>query len=226
MENNILHFDSISKSFDNNQVLKDIYFKINIGDIVGILGRNGSGKSTLLKILFGMLEAENKYIKYGDKIYDKLYKEKGIVKYLPQNDFLPTGLKVSHIIKMYLEKDKINHILSDNVIKSIISTKIKNLSGGEIRYLEVKLLMALNSKFVFLDEPFNGVSPILVEEIKKLIIENSSNKGIILTDHDYRNVLSVANRICIIVNGSLKELNNKNELKNYGYIPEEGHNFV
>jgi len=221
MDSNILIIDSINKSYNNNHVLKDIFLKINIGDIVGILGRNGSGKSTLLKIIFGTLEAESKFIKVGDKIYEKLFREKNIAKYLPQNDFLPKQLNVKKIIKMYLGKDKIKSFLNDKIIENIISTKIKNLSGGEIRYLEVKLLMNLDTKYVLLDEPFNGVSPILVEEMKKSIVENSINKGFILTDHDYRNVLSVANKIYIITNGCLKELKNKEELKYYGYIPME-----
>jgi len=219
MDNNILLIDSINKSYNNNYVLKDIFLKINIGDIIGILGRNGSGKSTLLKIIFGTLEAENKFIKVGDKINKNLFKENNIVKYLSQNDFLPKQLKVKNIIKMYFRKDKIKSFINDKIIENIFSTKIKNLSGGEIRYLEVKLLMNLDTKYVLLDEPFNGASPILVEEIKKSIVDNSKNKGLILTDHDYRNVLSVANKIYIIINGSLKELKNKEELKYYGYIP-------
>ena len=219
MENNTLHIDSINKSFDNNRVLRDIYLKINTGDIAGILGRNGSGKSTLLKIIFGTLEAENKFIKVGNNVYETLYKEKNLVNYLPQNDFLPKHLKVNQIIKLYLEKDIIKNFLDCKIIKNIISTKVRNLSGGEIRYLETKLLLYLDSKYTLLDEPFNGVSPIVTEELKKIILEKSSNRGIILTDHDYRNVLSVANRIFILLNGSLKELNDKEELKHYGYLP-------
>jgi len=219
LENNTLHIDSINKSFDNNRVLRDIYLKINTGDIAGILGRNGSGKSTLLKIIFGTLEAENKFIKVGNNVYETLYKEKNLVNYLPQNDFLPKHLKVNQIIKLYLEKDIIKNFLDCKIIKNIISTKVRNLSGGEIRYLETKLLLYLDSKYTLLDEPFNGVSPIVTEELKKIILEKSSNRGIILTDHDYRNVLSVANRIFILLNGSLKELNDKEELKHYGYLP-------
>ena len=225
MENNTLYIDSINKSYNNNQILKDIYLKISTGDIVGILGRNGSGKSTLLKIIFGTLETESKFIKVNDKIYDKLFKEKCMINYLPQNDFLPKNLKVGNILKMCIEKNKIKYIMNDKAIEKIISTKVKNLSGGEIRYLEFKILMTLKSKFILFDEPFNGVSPILAEEIKKMIIENSLSKGIIITDHDYRNVLSIANRICVIVNGSLRELNDKKELINYGYIPKEEHNY-
>ena len=105
MENNILQIDSINKSFTNRQILKDIYLKVNIGDIVGILGRNGSGKSTLLKIIFRTLEAESKFIKIGDKVFDKAYLNKNTINYLPQNDFLPKQVKVKDIIKLYHQKE-------------------------------------------------------------------------------------------------------------------------
>jgi ABC-type lipopolysaccharide export system ATPase subunit len=221
MENSILVIDSINKSYNNKHILQDIYLKVNTGEIVGLLGRNGSGKSTLLKIIFGTLEAEGKFVKVDERVYDKIYKERNIVKYLPQNDFLPKELKVNTVIKIYFDKNKTKNIINDKTIKRIINTKTGNLSGGELRYLEIKLLMNLESKFLLLDEPFNGVSPILIEEIKKMIVENSSNKGIILTDHDYRNVLSITDKIYILKNGYIKELKGKDELMYYGYIPNE-----
>jgi ABC-type lipopolysaccharide export system ATPase subunit len=221
MENNLLIVDSICKSFDDKHILQDIYVKMHTGDIVGIFGRNGSGKSTLLKIIFGTLEAESKFVKVGDKTYDSVFKEKSIMKYLPQEDFLPKQLKVKDIIKMYIDKDKIENIENDVVIEKIMETRVKNLSGGELRYLEIKLLINLESKCLLLDEPFNGVSPILVEEIKKMITEYSSSRGVILTDHDYKNVISIANRMYLIGNGVLRELSNKDELIYFGYLPTE-----
>ena len=221
MEYNTLHIDSIKKSFDNKNILQDIYLKINSGDIVGLLGRNGSGKSTLLNIIFETLEAESKFIKINDKVYEKVYINKNVVNYLPQNDFLPKDLKVRSLINICFKKSISKNIKNDEIIKKIINTKIRNISGGELRYLEIKLLLNLESKFLLLDEPFNGVSPLLIEKIKKMIKENSLNKGIILTDHDYRNVLSVANRIHFLKDGSLIEIKNKIELKKYGYIPDE-----
>jgi ABC-type lipopolysaccharide export system ATPase subunit len=198
MENNILIIDSVNKSYNNKNILQDIYLKISTGDIVGLLGRNGSGKSTLLKIIFGTVEAENKFIKIDERVYNKMYKEKNIMAFLPQNDFLPKELKANEVLKIYFDKAEYENITNNKTIKKIIHTKVKNLSGGELRYLEINLLLNLESKYLLLDEPFNGVSPILIEEIKRMIIKNSSKKGIIVTDHDYRNVLSIANRIYIL----------------------------
>jgi ABC-type multidrug transport system ATPase subunit len=214
-----LLIDSISKSYNNKNILKDIYLKVNIGDIIGLLGRNGSGKSTLLKIIFGILDAESKFVRLNGIVCNAAFKNKNI-KLLPQNDFLPKYLKVSSVIKLYCNKTHIESIINDKIIERIYKTKIRNISGGELRYLEIKLLFNIKSDFILLDEPFNGVSPILIEEIKKRIIEKSKTRGIILTDHDYRNVLSVANKIYLMKNGSIKEMKTKNELIEYCYIPK------
>ena len=104
-------------------------------------------------------------------------------------------------------------------MKKLNTSKISYLSGGELRYLEIKLLLYTDCKFILLDEPFNGVSPILVGEIKKLILKTSEFKGIILTDHDYRNVLDVANQFCLIYDGGIKRIDDKEELVRWGYIP-------
>ena len=194
---------------------------VNIGDIVGLLGRNGSGKSTLLKIIYGTLEAESKYIKIGQNIYDKIYKHKNLMNILPQNNFLPKYLKVKDVIELYYNNENINYFEKDKIMENIINTRIRNLSGGELRYFEFKLLINMESKYLLLDEPFSGVSPIMIEEIKSVIKEKSLNKGFIMTDHDYRNILSVSNRIFILFNGYLKEINNKLDLIKYGYIVNE-----
>ena len=212
-----LLIDSINKSYDNKKILSDIYLKVNVGDIIGLLGRNGCGKSTLLKIIFGTLDAESKFIRINGIICNNAY-EKGLVKLLPQDDFLPKHLNVENIIKLYCNNGDIKKIKSNKVIEKIYKTKIRNISGGELRYLETLLIMNLDSDFVLLDEPFNGVSPIIVEEIKKIIVEKSKSKGIILTDHDYRNILSVSNKLYIMKNGGIKELKSSEDLIEYGYI--------
>jgi len=103
-------------------------------------------------------------------------------------------------------------------LQKLNTSKISYLSGGELRYLEIKLLLHTDCKLILLDEPFNGVSPILVGEIKKLILKTSEYKGIILTDHDYRNVLDVANQFCMIYDGGIKRIDDKDELVRWGYI--------
>ena len=215
---NLLEIDSVVKTFDSEFVLTDIYLKCKTGDIIGMLGRNGTGKSTLLKILFGILSADRKFIKIDGKVYDQPYKTSNEICYLPQHPFLPKNLKVEKTVELYLGKVKAVNFLDDPLLSELKTSRISHLSGGELRYLEIKLLLHLDCKFVLLDEPFNGASPLLIEKIKKLIVEMSEFKGIILTDHDYRNVLNVANRFCLIYDGGIKTITDVQELVRWGYI--------
>jgi ABC-type (unclassified) transport system, ATPase component len=214
----LLEVDSVIKSYDLRQILTDVYVKCVSGDIIGLLGRNGIGKSTMLKIIFGTLVADNKFIRINQQVIDKPYLKKDLINYLPQDGFLPVNLTVKQVVGLYFNDSTI--ILDDEILNKVINTRISNLSGGEGRYLEIKMLLFSKSKFVLLDEPFNGVAPILIDSIKDLIKKQSISKGIILTDHDYRNVLDVANRYYLMFDGGLKEITDKNELIDWGYIPE------
>jgi len=215
----LLEIDSVIKSYNDRPVLTDIYLKCETGDIIGMFGRNGSGKSTLLKILFGILTAERKFVRIDGKVFDCPYKTKNELCFLPQHDFLPKHMKAAKAVELYLGKDAVETFFADNILKKLNNNKVSELSGGELRYLEIKLLLKTESKFILLDEPFNGVSPLLVEYIRGLIVESSKAKGIILTDHDYKNVLDVANRYCLIYDGGIKTVTSKEGLIRWGYVP-------
>jgi lipopolysaccharide export system ATP-binding protein len=218
----LLEFDSIRKEFGTKQVLTDISLKCIPGDIIGLLGRNGSGKSTLLKIVFGTLHTDNKFIRINNAILNQPFKAKKRIAYLSQDNFLPKNLTVRKIVEVYFEDFDIGEFLDDEVLAKVINTRIRNLSGGESRYLEVKLLLNLDTRFLLLDEPFNGISPLHIEFIKEMIIFQSFKKGIILTDHDYRNVMDVANKYYLLFDGGLKQIKNKEDLAYWGYIPDSG----
>jgi lipopolysaccharide export system ATP-binding protein len=217
---NLLEADSIRKEFGNNQVLTDIYLRCQPGDIIGLLGRNGSGKTTLLKIIFGTLHTNYKFIRINNKIIDRPFKTKNNVAYLSQDNFLPKSITVKQVIEIFSDVIDPERFLDDEVISKVTGTKIRDLSGGESRYIEVKLLLSLDTLFVLLDEPFNGISPLHIGLIKEMIIENSKRKGIILTDHDYRNVLDVANKYYLLFDGGLKQIKTKQDLIDWGYVPD------
>ena len=217
---NLLEVDSIRKEFGTNQVLTDISLKCQPGDIIGLLGRNGSGKSTLLKIIFGTLNTDYKFIRINDSILNQPFKTKNTIAYLSQDNFLPKNITVQDVVEIYSDDLDQKGFLEDEVLSKVLRTKIRNLSGGESRYLEVKLLLNLDTLFVLLDEPFNGISPLHVELIKKIIIDKSSKKGILLTDHDYRNVLDVANKYYLLFDGGLKSVKTQQDLIDWGYVPD------
>jgi lipopolysaccharide export system ATP-binding protein len=213
--------DSIRKSFYDHQVLTDIFLKCQTGDILGLLGRNGSGKSTLLKILFGTLYTDHKHISINDVFIDQPFKKRGNISFLPQDNFLPKNLTVNKVLKLYLNQNSNSDYFNDQILSKVLNTKIRNLSGGESRYLEVKLVLHLDSKFVLLDEPFNGISPIHIEIVKEMIKETAKTKGVILTDHDYRNVFDIATKFMILFDGGIKILKSKEEFVNWGYLPDK-----
>lgn len=216
-----LHVDSVTKSFGIRQVLTDIFISCRKGEIVGLLGRNGAGKSTLLKIIFGSMSADYKYVRIGNKAINGLYDNRKLINYLPQHSFMPNHLKVGKIISLFCDKLNVDLIIANEHIRPIINRRIKELSGGEKRLVEILLIIHSDAKYILIDEPFNGIAPVYKEEIKSIIKENSISKGFIITDHDYRNILDISTKIILIDDGGTKEIKHKDELKFWKYIPEK-----
>lgn len=213
-----LEIDSINKYFGHRPILTDIYLKCQTGDIVGILGRNGSGKSTLLQIVFGTMAADNKFIRINGLSYKAPYKTKDLMVYLPQHSYLPKHLKTDQAVALYLGKKNVDLFFEDTILNKLRKEYTSNLSGGELRYLEIKLLLQSSAKFVLLDEPFNGIAPVVTQSIKAMISAAAETKGIILTDHDYENVWSLSNRCCLMHDGHLKPIRDFQDLAQWGYI--------
>lgn len=216
-----LEIDSVQKHFGNNLLISDVYLKCKTGEIIGLLGINGSGKSTFLKIIFGILSADYKHIKIDGTVKTKAKELINKISYLDQENFIPKHFLVRKAISLTIEKENFANFYEDKMIQSIAEKKINHLSGGELRYLEIKLLLSNSSKFALLDEPYNGLSPIMVDEINQLILENSSHKGIIITDHNYENVIKISTKLILMKEGKILHLKDKNELFEMGYLPEE-----
>lgn len=214
----ILEIDSIQKSHQNKSVLSDVYLKCCTGEIIGLLGSNGSGKSTLLKIIFGIESAEYKFVRVDNAVKKKpedLFKE---ISYLSQDAFLPMNFSVKKAIRLSISKENFIKFLNDDFLKEIIDKKIRDLSGGELRYLEILLVLNNTSKFVLLDEPYTGLSPIMIEKINNLIAINATNKGIIVSDHSYDNVLKISSRLIVLKNGKTHVITNNKQLFELGYL--------
>jgi ABC-type multidrug transport system ATPase subunit len=218
---NNLHVDSVIKNFGTKQILTDIFISCTKGEVIGLFGRNGTGKSSLLKIIFGSLPAESKFVKVNGKLINGVFCNRKLTNYLPQDSFLPNHLKIEKIIRLFCDKSEINKVKSHKWIKDILHKRTNEISGGEKRLLEILIILHSGVPYVLIDEPFNGVAPIFKEEIKDLIKEHSSNKGFIITDHDYRNILDIATKIVLIHDGATKQIKNKKELIDWGYLPDE-----
>ncbi len=214
-----LHVDSVVKDFGLRQVLSDVFISCKPGEIIGLLGRNGSGKSTLLKIIFGVLKANQKFVKVDDKQIRSLYDNRNLIQYLPQDSFLPTNISIRKIISIFCGLEQSVLLFEMELIKPFLDQKNNQLSGGERRLIEIFIMLYSKAKYVLLDEPFNGLAPLHIEIIKERLRERATEKGFIITDHDYTNVLDLSTSVILLHEGETKKIKNHQELIDFGYLP-------
>ena len=218
MKTHIIEVSGIRKMFGSKAILSDVYLKIEVGEIIGLFGRNGSGKSTLLKSICGLLPVSDKSVFIDGVSKNKSSNLINEIAYLHQDQFIPNHLSVIRTIHLGIDKQKTALFCEDVFIKPLLNRKIRNLSVGELRYLQIKLVLFNTSKFVLLDEPFNGLSPKMIEVVTGLIEENSKEKGILITDHNYENVLKISTGLRLLKEGKLQIIKNKAELFENGYL--------
>lgn len=213
-----LEVDSVLKSFGDKIVLADIYLCCYPGDVMALFGRNGSGKSTLMNIIFGTQKGDRSFIRINGRIASGSAFRTGLIGYLPQHSFLPSYLTVVEAVCLYIPKEQRSFFLDDPLLNKIRDSKIRNTSTGERRYLEIKLILYGSSSYIMLDEPFNGLSPIFAEEVRLHIARSAQTRGILLCDHNFREVHKIANRILLLNQCNLREIKAKEELIPFGFF--------
>jgi ABC-type multidrug transport system ATPase subunit len=218
-----LQADSIRKEIGLKQILNDVFISCKAGQITGLLGRNGSGKSTLLKIIFGALNASNKYVAIDGTKLNSLFAGRNFIHYLPQGNFLPDHLRLKSIISCFCSKKNAPLILEHDFIRPFLQKKINQLSGGEKRIVEVLLMVYSDASYLLFDEPFNGISPLHIEIIKELIKKHSADKGFIITDHSYEHILDIATVVVLLDEGNTKVIKERKQLIEFGYLPDSVH---
>ncbi len=214
-----LHIDSVTKSYPGKVILSDIFLSCKTGEITGLIGRNGSGKSTLLKIIFGTEKGDTKYVRVGEKIIRNISDGRNLINYLPQGNFLPNNIKIKALIKLFLPEESQEVLFSNSFIEPLLNKENQNLSTGEKRIVEIFMIIYSKAEFILLDEPFNGVSPIIKDVINEELEKRKSSMGFIITDHDYENVIQLADKIVFLKDGYLRNINNTKELVALGYFP-------
>lgn len=217
MPSNILKVDSVQLSFDDRKILQDVYLDCRQGEILGILGRNGCGKSSLLKIIFGSLEPSYKYVSINDEFIHKGYHQNRIA-YLPQHSYLPAGIKLCKLAVMMVDPNLWEQFTQLEIYQKHQAKTTAELSGGELRQLEMSMLLYSSADFILLDEPFTHISPIQSEGFKQQLREVAKTKGIILTDHQYLNMIDISHRLILINNGHTRHITNNEDLVTYGYL--------
>lgn len=212
-----LEVDSIILEFDTKRVLQDVFLKNETGKTTGILGRNGTGKTCLMNIIYGELKTYNKSIRLDGKVIFDGFRSPETLRYLPQFNFIPGNLKIKRIFKDFnLNFSEFIEYFPD--FEKYYNFKLKNLSGGENRIIEIYIILASKTLFCMLDEPFSQVMPVHVDTIKRIINEEKKNKGIIITDHLYEHIIDICDEIYILLNGKTYLTKDKEDLIKLGYI--------
>ena len=213
----ILKVENLAKSYKKRAVVKDVSLEIEAGQVIGLLGPNGAGKTTTFYMIVGLVANDQGRITLDDEDLTLLpmhARARRGIGYLPQESSVFRKLTVRDNIMAILETRKdldsegreaaLDSLVAEFNIGHIVSSLGMSLSGGERRRVEIARALAAEPKFILLDEPFAGVDPISVMDIKK-IIQQLRNRGIgvLITDHNVRETLSVCERAYIVSQGEL-----------------------
>ena len=206
----------ISKSYGKNSILNEISINIGLNEITGLLGPNGAGKTTLFYILAGLTKPTNGKVLLNNSEITNLSlssrADAGLV-YLPQEpsifrnlsvkDNLRSSLETKTISKQQIEK-RITELMEEFKISSLANQKGRELSGGQRRRVEIARSIALNPKFIMLDEPFAGIDPLAIDDLKELIQKlTKKGLGILISDHNVKATTDICEKIFVINSGNI-----------------------
>jgi len=221
----ILRAENIVKKYRKRTVVKGVSFEVSQGEIVGLLGPNGAGKTTSFYMIVGLIQPLSGRIFLDDEDITKLpvYKraKKGIG-YLAQEASVFRKLSIEDNLKAVLEmtdytkdyqKEKLESLIHEFGLQHIRKSKGYQLSGGERRRTEIARALAIDPKFILLDEPFAGVDPIAVEDIQDIVRKLiEKNIGVLITDHNVHETLSITHRSYLLFEGSILKAGTAEEL--------------
>jgi|TARA_B100001093_G_scaffold513974_1_gene587012 lipopolysaccharide export system ATP-binding protein len=211
-----LSIENVAKDYNGINVINDLSLLVRPGEIIGLLGPNGAGKTTLFYMIMGLIKPRKGKIKLNNTDITRLamYSRARLgISYLPQEPSIFRGMNVRDNINCILEiteknskrrKIQLDNLLSIFGLEKIQRNPARLLSGGERRRVEIARSIAGKPKYILMDEPFSGVDPIAIEEIRNIILSLSDSKiGILITDHNVRETLGLSNRAYIIYEGNL-----------------------
>ena len=237
----ILQTENLVKRYKKRTVVDHVSFNVNQGECVGLLGPNGAGKTTSFYMTVGIVKPDEGRVMLGDEdittmpMYRRAQKGLG---YLPQEASVFRTLSVEDNIKAVLEmtnlskaeqKDKTESLIAEFGLERVRHNMGNVLSGGERRRCEIARALAVNPKFILLDEPFAGVDPIAVEDIQQIVAKlKHRNIGILITDHNVHETLSIVDRAYLLFEGKILKAGTAQELADDEIVRKVylGQNFV
>lgn len=223
----ILRAENIVKKYRNRTVVKGVSFEVKQGEIVGLLGPNGAGKTTSFYMIVGLVRPLSGKI-FIDKeditrlpVYKRakrgigyLAQEASVFRKLSIEDNLKAVLEMTNYSKAY-QREKVETLLNEFGLQHIRKSLGIQLSGGERRRTEIARALAIDPKFILLDEPFAGVDPIAVEDIQQIVMKlKEKNIGVLITDHNVHETLSITDRSYLLFEGSILKAGTAHDLAN------------
>lgn len=218
---------NLQKSFKKRQVVKNFSLDIESGEVVGLLGPNGAGKTTSFYMIVGLIAADAGSILFDNQELRRLpihERARLGIGYLPQEASIFRKMTVEQNIRAILEisltdksriDSELEKLLADLNIERLLHSPAPALSGGERRRVEIARVLAMQPRFILLDEPFAGVDPIAVIDIQKIIeFLKSRGIGVLITDHNVRETLSICDRAYIISDGTVLASGKPDDLVN------------
>ena len=225
-ENHTLRVSSLFKQFGHKKVVRGVEFSMQIGEVLGLLGPNGAGKTTTFYMVVGFYKPTAGDVFLDDKCITNLpmYKRARLgISYLPQEPSVFRKFTVEENIWSILEtrkdltkqekKERLESLIDEFAIERIRKQKAYTLSGGERRRTEIARSLAMEPNFLLLDEPFAGIDPIAVADIKSMIrLLAKRGIGILITDHNVRDTLEITDRAIIVNQGTIMTQGTKQEI--------------
>ena len=221
----MLSIQNINKTIKDKNIVDNISFEVPLGCISGLLGPNGAGKTSTFYIIAGLIKADKGDIFLDDENVSSFAMHKRSkmgIKYLPQEPSIFQNLSVYENLLGLAElsfkrKEDIENFITKSIdefnLSEILNHKGRQLSGGQRRKVEIARTLAANPKIILLDEPFAGIDPIAIDEIKQVLIKLKNKKiGILITDHNVREALEICDHAIVINNGSIIAKGDKNSL--------------
>lgn len=227
MENNsmLLHTKQLVKKYKTRTVVKGVSVEVRQGEIVGLLGPNGAGKTTTFYMIVGLIKPNDGQIFLDDveitddPVYRRaqrgigyLAQEASVFRKLSVEDNIMAVLQMTKFPKDY-QKQRLEELLDEFGLQHIRKSYGIQLSGGERRRTEIARALAINPKFILLDEPFAGVDPIAVRDIQEIVYKlKDKNIGILITDHNVHETLSITDRAYLLFSGDILKAGSAQEL--------------
>ena len=208
--------DSVVVRFGEKTVVRGGYISSRTGVVTGLLGRNGAGKSCMFRALMGGLKVDYVSVHVDGKPMD-MNKIGLTIKYLPQGRMIPDGMTLKEAFRWY-QVDFWTFVILFPKYSGRYHTRLWEMSGGEARLAELYLVLMADAPFCILDEPFSQIDPVHIEAVQRLIREKSREKGIIVTDHNYEAISTVADGLYVMADGYTHPVESRDDLVRYGYL--------